>query len=108
MHRWLAVAAASWLLLSSGAHAQIKAFGAVEIAEVAKNRTLDLRIPEQLPVQRHLPLVDGMLVHQQLAPNALLGLDLANIYARRRNSDSRSSDRAVRSRKPAVTFVFRF
>lgn len=108
MHGWLAVAAASWLLISSGAHAQMKGLGAIEIAEVAKNHALDLRIPEQPIPPSHMPLVQGMLVHQQIAPDALVGLGLANVYAKRRGGELRPGERTVRSHKPAVTFVFKF
>jgi hypothetical protein len=108
MQRWLCFAAALWLLGSSGAQAQVKGFGAVEIAEVAKNRTLDLRIAQDPAAPRPPPLVQGMVVHQDLAPNAIVGVGLANVYAKRRGGDIRVGERTIRSRKPAVTFVFKF
>jgi hypothetical protein len=108
MQQWLCLAAGLWLLGSSGAQAQIKGLGAVEIAEIAKNRTLHLRIAQDPAESRHLPLMQGMVVHQDLAPNALVGVGLANSYAKRARGDFRMGERPVRSRKPAVTFVFKF
>jgi len=104
MTRWLAFAAAMWLLGSSGAEAQMKALGAVQIADVAKNRTLDLRISSQNAYPSLAHPTPSMLVHQDLSPNAAVGLGLANMYQKRRGG----SDQTVRSRKPAVTFVMKF
>ena len=106
MTRWLAVAAALWLFGSSGAEAQMKGLGAVEVAELAKNRTLDLRIaPPNAGDSSRLHLSPSMLVHQELGTNAAVGLGLANMYQKRRGG----SDQPVRARKkPAVTFTVTF
>jgi hypothetical protein len=108
MQRWFAVAAFVWLLAVSGAHAQVTRIGAVDLADVAKNRNLDLRISEAPIIQRQQPLVPSMLIHQDVSPNAAVGIGLASIYAKRRSGDYRPGQRTVRSRKPAVTFVFKF
>jgi hypothetical protein len=106
MTRWLAATAALWLFGSSSAEAQMKSLGAVEVAELAKNRTLDLRIA--LPQQGYSSgphLSPGMLVRRELGTNAAVGLGLANMYQKRRGG----SDQQVRARKkPAVTFTLRF
>jgi hypothetical protein len=104
MTRWLAVAAGLWLLGSSGAQAQMKGLGAVEIAHVAKNRTLDLRLGPEQSYSSGLHLAPNMLVHQDLGPGAAVGLGLANMYEKRRGG----GDQPVRSRKPAVSFVMKF
>jgi hypothetical protein len=104
MTRWLAVAAGMWLLGSSGAQAQMKGLGALDIADVAKNRTLDLRIAPQTGWSSSPHVAPSMLVHQDLARNAAVGLGLANMYQKRRGG----ADQPVRSRKPAVTFVMHF
>jgi hypothetical protein len=50
-----------------------------------------------------------MLVHHDVAPNATVGIGLANIYAKRKGSAQwRVGEPASRSRKPGVTFVFKF
>jgi hypothetical protein len=104
MMKWLAFAAGLWLLGSSGAEAQMKGLGAVQIADVAKNRTLDLRISSQDAYQSVGHLTPSMLVHQDFGANAAVGLGLANMYQKRRGS----SDQTVRSRKPAITFLMKF
>lgn len=106
MTRWLAVAAALWLFGSSGAEAQMKGLGAVEVAELAKNRTLDLRIaPPQSGYSTVIHLSPSMLVHQELGTNGAVGLGLVNMYQKRRGG----ADQPVRARKkPAVTFTFKF
>lgn len=108
MVQWLVFAAAFWLFLSSGAQAQMKSLGAVEIAEVARNRTLDLRIAASPSVNAQMSLVPNMVVHHNLTPNAAIGVGLANIYAKRRGSEFRLGQPLVRSHKPAMTFVFKF
>ena len=106
MTRWLAATAALWLFGSSGAEAQMKRLGGVEVAELAKNRTLDLKIvPPQQGYSTGLHLSPGMLVRRELGANAAVGLGLANMYQKRRGG----SDQQVRARKkPAVTFTLRF
>jgi hypothetical protein len=50
-----------------------------------------------------------MLVSREVAPNAMLGLGLANLYGRKKSgSDVRITGGPGRSRKPAVKFVLRF
>jgi hypothetical protein len=108
MVRWLTAAAVVWLSASSGAQAQMKALGAVEIAEAAKNHTLDFRISKEPVGPTGLPLSPSMLVHQDLAPGAAVGLGLAQIYERRRRGDTRAGQGVVRSRAPAVSFELKF
>jgi hypothetical protein len=86
----------------------MKGLGAVAVADAAKNRMLDFRITETPAAASRLPLPSGMLVGRSLAPNATIGLGLANVYQRRRGWNLRPTDPAVRSRKPAVTFVVKF
>ena len=42
------------------------------------------------------------------APNAFVGVGLANLYGRKKRGDARIADPPVRSKKPAVTFVLKF
>jgi hypothetical protein len=108
MVRWLAVAAVSPLIVATAAHAQMKGLAPVDVASVARSHTIDLRISQQQGFDRPLPLVQGMLAHQDVAPNAMVGLGLANIYARKKGQNLRVGDTPTRSRKPAVTFVLKF
>lgn len=109
MREWVAVVAVLPLIAATGAQAQMKGMTADVVAEVAKTRALDLRLSQELGAQRPLPLVRGMIIARDVAPNALVGLGLANMYTRKKlGSNARGEDRPTRSRKPAVTFVLKF
>lgn len=105
----MAAAAALPLLTATAAQAQMKGLTAGVIADVARTRELDLRLSRQLGNDRPVPLMRGMIVHRDVAPNAVIGLGLANVYSKRRGgSDLRIGERPSRSRKPAITFVLKF
>ena len=109
MREWLAVAAALPLFAATGAQAQMKGLTADAVAEVAKTRALDLRLSQELGAQRPLSMLRGMIISRDVAPNALVGLGLANMYTRKKlGSNARGEDRPSRARKPAVTFVLKF
>ena len=79
-----------------------------EIVVVARTHVLDLRLAQEQGIERPIPLMRGMLVQKGIAPNATVGLGLANIYGRKKGGDVTLGDRLSRSRKPAVTFVLKF
>jgi hypothetical protein len=108
MRKWLAVAASLSLFVAMAAHAQTKGLGAVNVANVARSHQIDLRLSQQKGYDRPLALIDGMLVQQDVAPNAFVGVGLANMYGRKKGSNLRVGDAPVHARKPAVTFAVRF
>ena len=107
MGKWLVVAAVVLMAGSAGAKAQMKSLSAIDVASVARTRTLDLRLTPQFGTEAHVPLVPSMLLRRDVAPNAAFGVGLANIYSKRRGA-MRPDDPPARSRKPAVTFVLKF
>lgn len=108
MGKWLAVAAVLPFTVATTANAQIRSLAPADVASVARSRTLDLRISQQQGFDRPPALVNGMLVRQDVAPNASVGLGLANMYGRKKGSNLRVGDRPTRSKKPAVSFNLRF
>src|SRR5258708_24033523 len=109
MRDWLAIVAALPLGAASSAQAQMKGLAPGAIAEVATTRALDLRVAQEIGVDRPIPLIRGMIVRHELGRNALVGLGLATFYAsKKRGSDLRLGEKVNRSSKPAVTFVFKF
>ena len=110
MTRWFVIGAAVSLVWSSAAGAQqMKGLAAHDLAVVARTRALDLRISQQAPVPVPQPFAGGMLVSREVAPNAMLGLGLANLYGRKKSgSDVRITGGPGRSRKPAVKFILHF
>ena len=106
MSKWLVIAAVAALTASSAASAQMSAR---LVPGQATTRALDLRLSQELGIQRPAPLVRGMLVRHDVARNATVGLGLANIYAKRKGSaEWRVGEPTPHSRKPAVTFMLRF
>jgi hypothetical protein len=108
MARWLAIFAMLPLFAAAGAHAQVRPLIPNEIVVVARSHALDWRLAQEQGIERPLPLMRGMLVQKTVAPNAFLGVGLANLYGRKKGADSNLGDRPARSRKPAVTFVMKF
>jgi hypothetical protein len=108
MLKWLAVAAVSPLIVATAAHAQMKGLAPADVASVARSHSIDLRISEQQGFNRPMPLVQGMIAHQDVAANAMIGVGLANMYSRKKGQNLRVGDAPTRSRKPAVTFIMKF
>jgi hypothetical protein len=109
MGKWLGLLALLPLAAATVAHAQMKGVASADVASVARNHQLDLRLSQQQGNDHPLPLMRGMIVQQDVAPNAIVGLGLANIYGRRKSGASaRLGDVPARSRKPAVTFIMKF
>jgi len=106
MSKWLVIAVVPALAASSAATAQMSVR---LVPGQATTRALDLRLSQELGIQRPVPLVRGMLVRQDVARNATVGLGLANIYAKRKGSaEWRIGEPTPHSRKPAVTFILKF
>lgn len=109
MTRWLTAAAAIWLLgASSGAFAQIKTLGTIEVVNNSKGRALDLRIRPDPGAGIHQYQSSSMLLSREVGENAAIGFGIAKVYGRRPTGDLRTGERTVRTRKPAVTFVLKF
>jgi hypothetical protein len=107
MGKWLAVAAVLPLMAAPAAHAQMKGLAATEVASVSRAHAIDLRIAEQKGYDRPLPLMNGMIAQQDVAPNTFIGIGLADMYGRKKGG-LRINEAPPRSRKPAVTFVVKF
>ena len=107
MTRWLTAAAALWLLGSSSALAQMKSLGTVEVVGQSKGRPLDLRLRPDAGLTTHRFQSPSMLLSREVGENAAVGFGMAKVYGRR-VGDLRTGERTVRTRKPAVTFLFKF
>lgn len=107
MKWWLAMVVG--LPLAAAAPAQMNSLAPGEISNVARTRTLDLRVSQQFGIERPEPLVRGTILRHELAPNATVGIGLSNVYAKKKAAtDWRIGERPAKSRKPAVTFVLKF
>jgi hypothetical protein len=109
MQIWLLIAAALQVASAADPGAELQGLAPAEIGRVASARTVDMRVAQQSGLTTGLPLIRGMIVQHGIAPNAVLGVGLANLYARRKvGYDPGNDGRPKRSRKPAVTFVLKF
>ena len=109
MQSWLLMVAAVQAAFAPAANAGLKGISPVDIGHVATARALDLRLVQQSGGFTTVPLISGMIVQREVAPNAAIGLGLANLYSRRKLGFDASSDGTPkRSRKPAVTFLMKF
>jgi len=106
MRRWLAVSGLAWCL-SAPVQAQNKGLLTTDIAGVARNHVLDLRVAQQHGSEHPLPLIRGLVVSKSVSTNAFVGVGLADMYGRKKGG-LRLGEAPVRSRKPAVTFVMKF
>jgi len=112
MTRWLAFGAAALLVWSGEARAQVKGLQAERIAGIARQRAPELHAFHNLriasaasPAPSHIDV--GMLVRQDVAPNAVVGLGLVNLAGRKKSNATVGMTTGSR-RKPAVTFVLHF
>jgi len=111
MTKWLAFGAAALLVWSGEASAQVKGQEAARFEGVTRpapelHAVHNLRIPQTGSVTS--PHIDvGMLVSEDVAPNAVVGLGLMNMAGRKKSSATVGMNSGSR-RKPAVTFVLHF
>lgn len=109
MTDWLGLAALLAVAATAPGQADMKGLVPPEIASVARARTIDLRVSQQQGYNRPWPLMRGFTVQESIAPNAVIGVGLANIYGRAKSgSNVRVGERPPHSRKPAVTFILKF
>lgn len=108
MIAWLMIAAAFQAAANLGSGAAMPALAPPTLAPVAKVRALDFRLKHEQGVAIAPPLVRGMIVQHEVAPNAAVGIGLSSLYDRRRNGLEQGGGAPKRSRKPAVSFVLKF
>ena len=108
MLKWLVLGAVASLAWASVAGAQMKGLAAREIAAAPHARALDFRIADRPPIPSSHPLTGGMLVSQELAPNAAIGLGFGVGHGRKRGADVRINSSRGRQHRPSLTFVMRF
>lgn len=108
MRTWVSAAAVVPLLWATAAQAQaMKGLLGTDVAAVARQRIVDLRLYPQQGIEDPSSFIGGMLVQQGLSKNALLGVGLARMYGRSKRV-VRVGDAPVLSQKPAVSLVMKF
>lgn len=107
MKQWLATAGLWPLVAASSALAQ-PAHVFLTHPSISHKRTLDLRLVEEPGFNRAAPPNRGVLADTPLSANMRMGLQLITVSRPRLGPEWRVDGRMLRSRKPAVTFSYRF
>ena len=107
MHRWLFIAGVVPLLAAASSHAQPPGLSAREAPPKAK-RAIDLRLTQEPGFDPLTPPTRGFVAGTQIAPNARIGLHLMTVSRPKLGPEWRTDGRSNRSRKPAVSFSWRF
>lgn len=108
MRTWASAAAVMPLLWAAAAQAQaMQGLLATDVAAVARQRLVDLRLYRRQGNDDPSSFIRGMLVQQDVSQNAFVGVGLAEMYGRKKRG-ARVGEAPVRSRKPAVSFVVKF
>ena len=109
MQLWL-VSAGLLPLLSVAAVANAQVFPNPPDAQTAhsRTRTLNLRISQTYQFEPFVRSEKGIIAETDVMPNTLVGVGMVTITSRKPGATSRFDGRPDRSRKPAVTFVWKF
>lgn len=106
MHRWLAAAAVVPLMVATAAHAEATALqGAVPAA--VRAHALNLKLPPDAQYASSIALQNGMVAEEGVAPNALVGVGLAQMSGRKAQS-LRINEGPVPTQNPGLSFLLKF
>ena len=107
MHRWLIIVGVMPLVAAASGHAQSNALSARETPPNAQ-RTIDLRLTQEPGFDLLTPPTRGIVAGTEVAPNARIGFHLMTVSRPKLGPEWRTDGRSNRSRKPAVSFSWRF
>jgi hypothetical protein len=109
MQLWLVSAGLSPLLFAAGvANAQVFPNSRDAQATHSKAPTLNLRISQTYQFEPFVRSEKGIIAETDVMPNTRVGIGIVTITSRRPGATSRFDGRPDHSRKPAVTFVWKF
>ena len=109
MQRWLVIVGLWPLLAATAANAQSKHILDVrEPAAQRHSRSIDLRLVEEPSIYSLTPPSTGFSAETEVVPNARVGFRMMTVSRPRLGPEWRVDGRSPRSRKPAVSFTWRF
>lgn len=109
MQLWLVSAGLLPLLFAAAVvNAQVSLNSRDPQATHSKPRTLNLRISQTYQFEPFVRSEKGIIAETDVTPNTSLGFGMVTITSRRPGVTSRFDGRPDHSRKPAVTFVWKF
>ena len=106
MHSWLAAAAAVSVMVATAAHAEATALQ-VAVTAAVRAHALDLKLPADGQYLSSMVLQNGMIAAEGVAPNALVGVGLAQMSGRKAQS-LRINEGPVPTQNPGMSFVVKF
>jgi len=110
MQRWFAIAGLAPLIAAATANAQsthpaeFRHFSPAE----RHGRAINLRLTREPGFDPLTPATTGIAAETEVVPNARIGFHLMTVSRPRLGPEWRTDGRSTRSRKPAVSFTFRF
>lgn len=105
MTRWLFIALLWPMVAATAANAQSVR---QQSQPTLHSRIIDLRLTRDPGLHDFDPPAIGFIADAEVAPNTRLGLRMINLSRPRLGSELRIDGRPPRSRKPALSFTFRF
>lgn len=109
MQRWLIITGLWPLLAATAANAQSKrVLDTREPATAHHARSIDFRLIQEPSLNRVDPPNTGFLAETEVSPNARIGFSMITVSRPKLGPEWRVDGRSTRTRKPAVSFTFRF
>ena len=105
MTRWLFIAGLWPMVAAAAANAQSVR---QQSQPTHHPRVIDLRLTQDPGMTQFEPPATGFIADTEVAPNARLGFQMINRSRPRFGPDLRVDGRPPRSRRPAMSFTFRF
>ena len=109
MQLGLAVAILCAMLAPTAANAQLRETPMIPkpYAE-PRPHGINFRLTQTIPTDLLAPSSRGIMADTEVAPNARVGMGLITLSRPMFGPEWRTDGRTIRSRKPALTFTFRF
>jgi len=107
LQRWLAIVGLAPLLAATNAFAQPLPWLSSK-PPTSHGRPINFRLVEEPAFNRSDPPNRGVIADAPLAANVRMGFSLITVSRRQLGPEWRVDGRALRSRKPALSFSYRF
>jgi hypothetical protein len=108
VHRWLIMIGLWPLLAATAANAQSKRVLDTREPAARHARSIDFRLIQEPSLNRVDPPSTGFLAEAEVSPGARIGFSMITVSRPKLGPEWRVDGRSTRTRKPAVSFTFRF
>ena len=108
MQRWLAIAGLAPLIAAADEQPTRPTESKLISSAERHGRAINLRLIQEPGFDLLTPATTGIVADTEVSPNARIGFHLMTVSRPRLGPEWRADGRSTRSRKPAVSFTFRF